>query len=551
MDIAQVLRYVPLFEGLSDEHLALLARVATDQIVRANTLICRQGERTRAFYIIQSGQVILQRIGENGFQQAADTLGDGSHYGAASLFLGEPHDATLRASTEVRLITLRQEDLQDLLVAHPSMWHELALPEYVRRGLRTPYFTWLEPGENVVLFTRRHPFTVARPLLGVSLAFAAYLLAITLTGALIASPHQTYLLLVPGAVYLLAVLWFWVDWRNDHLVVTNQRVAHQEKVALLFESRDEAPLDRIQSIQVQRRFAGKLLGYGDLEIETAADIGRIQFHSTPNPEATRDAIFEEATRALATRRAIEYHSIQRELSKRLEREEVHGAQAAEGEHASNAAVSNLPTDAETVVWRKHWWFLLREAGLPLALCLVLGLLTIKGFTGSEPPIRALPWLTWYPYVTLCLLIPAVAWLWWVATDWANDLYIITSDRIVDIERKPLSAHESRREASLGVIQNVSLRVPHILASLLNFGDVTIQTAGRGDLTFERVSAPRRVQAEVFRRIATYREAQRQKDLAHQRAEVAEWFEAYEELQRHKPSPSSQPEPPSPPATPES
>ena len=94
-----------------------------------------------------------------------------------------------------------------------------------------------------------------------------------------------------------------------------------------------------------------------------------------------------------------------------------------------------------------------------------------------------PALHFQGYLNSILTLVMMGWFWWEATDWSNDLYIVTRDRIIDVEKHPLKLSEERREASLGMIQNVSLRMPSIFANLFQYGDVLVQTAGAGEFTF--------------------------------------------------------------------
>ena len=99
------------------------------------------------------------------------------------------------------------------------------------------------------------------------------------------------------------------------------------------------------------------------------------------------------------------------------------------------------------------------------------------------------------------------WWLWQFDDWQNDTYQVTATRIIDVERLPLYLREDRREASLGVIQNIKLEIPGFLAKLLNYGSVTVETAGVGAFTFDRVRDPRGVQAEIFRRVEAFQSRQ--------------------------------------------
>jgi len=143
-----------------------------------------------------------------------------------------------------------------------------------------------------------------------------------------------------------------------------------------------------------------------------------------------------------------------------------------------------------VVWRKHWWVLLKEMISPL---LILALLLVLWFSASvifDPN----PWLN----ATFLLSEAAVlVWLLWRVIDWRNDLYVLTDDRVVDIEKVPFR-YEHRREASLDKIQDVSYLQEGFIAKALDFGNVRLETAGEiGAFTFDYVPHPKEVQVEIF------------------------------------------------------
>ena len=135
------------------------------------------------------------------------------------------------------------------------------------------------------------------------------------------------------------------------------------------------------------------------------------------------------------------------------------------------------------------------------------------------------------------VVAAIIWLWWEVEDWGNDLYILTDRSVIDIEKKPLFFAEERRQAPLDMIQSVSLHIPGPLATILNYGDVLIQTAGpAGELTFHGVSQPARVQREIFRQLEAYNEAERRREREQRKAELSTWFQVYDGMNREKESP---------------
>jgi len=552
MQIVDLLRRTTLFDQVSAERLNRVAERCVAQDAQAGTIITRQGDLGSAFVVIESGEAIAHRIDNEGKQRPVGMLSPGDAYGTASLFLGEPRDVTIKATSPMRVWILERQALEALLDEEPSLWDELSLPESLVQQLDASRQEWLEAGEIVVAITRRHWLVLLQgclfPTLAL-LAYAALLILVQRQGGTIA---PWGLFVVPALLlYIVSIAWVYVDWRNDYLAVTNRRVTHQERIALLYESRDEIILDRIQNLQVSRGFWGSTFGFGDITLQTAAHSGHLRFTAAPQPEALRDLIFEEQSRFLAARRAAERRLIKRSLAAKLTpeamppEEEVLVPERALGEaeeppetaakgllHHWIARLLGPGLTPQTIaaedaaIWRKHWLAAVGSTFAPGLMLMALIALTATPFGKHLYPTP----VTGELRVTIAILyVSLLLWLAWKLLDWANDVYVVTSDRIIHIERRPLLFSEERREASLSMIQHVSLRIPHMLANLLNYGDVLVETAGPGEFAFRRVARPREVQREIFRRIEAHREEQRQRDAARQRAELTEWFDVFQEM----------------------
>jgi hypothetical protein len=62
--------------------------------------------------------------------------------------------------------------------------------------------------------------------------------------------------------------------------------------------------------------------------------------------------------------------------------------------------------------------------------------------------------------------------------------------------------------------------------------VSIYTAGvEGHLDFTSVKSPKKVQAEVFRRLTAYQARQRRQESDDQRSDLPVWFSVYEDRRR--------------------
>jgi CRP-like cAMP-binding protein len=88
------------------------------------------------------------------------------------------------------------------------------------------------------------------------------------------------------------LLWKYEDWQNDFYRVTATRLIHVEKLPfLLHEERRESPLDRITNVRYKQSIMGRILGYGDVFVETAAVTGDFELVMVHRPEQVQREIF--------------------------------------------------------------------------------------------------------------------------------------------------------------------------------------------------------------------------------------------------------------------
>ncbi|MDQ5961473.1 MAG: hypothetical protein QG581_394 [Patescibacteria group bacterium] len=103
--------------------------------------------------------------------------------------------------------------------------------------------------------------------------------------------------------------------------------------------------------------------------------------------------------------------------------------------------------------------------------------------------------------TILLLGWIYAFLIWI--DVWFDTWIITSDRIINIEQHGLFSREVS-ELKLARVQDVSVEVHGFFQTFLNYGDVHIQTAGEEDrFQFRSVPDPYGVKNLIMNRSRNY------------------------------------------------
>ncbi len=146
---------------------------------------------------------------------------------------------------------------------------------------------------------------------------------------------------------------------------------------------------------------------------------------------------------------------------------------------------------------RHWFDLLSH--LFMAFVLVFAL-----FAGFFVLPFMLPTLIAGQNETIFLFIETLmlifCWLYAILT-WIDvwfDTWIITSERIVNIEQKGLFAREIS-ELSFSKVQDVTSEVDGIVRSVLNYGDVFVQTAAEQErFRFRNVPDPVNIKSLIMK-----------------------------------------------------
>jgi uncharacterized membrane protein YdbT with pleckstrin-like domain len=152
----------------------------------------------------------------------------------------------------------------------------------------------LTEGEELVVDTRPHWIALVGAVLVTILIVAAEVFLLTRihghgTGSRI--PRW----IVGGAGIVLFVIYplrRFVHWATSHFVVTNQRIIHRQ--GWLAKTSMEVPLQRINDVRFRQGILDRMVGAGDLIIESAGTRGQEVFSDIRNPEAMQRTIYERA-----------------------------------------------------------------------------------------------------------------------------------------------------------------------------------------------------------------------------------------------------------------
>jgi CRP-like cAMP-binding protein len=115
MVMTELFSKVPLFEGVSPEDRAALARAATLRSYRRGETIVQQGQSGDAFYVLVRGRVAVAIVAPDGREVVLNTLGAGDHFGEMALLDDAPRSASVIAQERSDLAILSRAVFLDLL----------------------------------------------------------------------------------------------------------------------------------------------------------------------------------------------------------------------------------------------------------------------------------------------------------------------------------------------------------------------------------------------------------------------------------------------------
>lgn len=120
--IAQVVRQLPLFNGLNSEQIKRLAGICSVANFAPDDNIFRAGSASDRLYVVLDGEVDIAVSSLGG---PVAFVGDGEPLGELSLLANAPHSATATALTAVEVAMIEREDLTELIRRRPDIGVQL------------------------------------------------------------------------------------------------------------------------------------------------------------------------------------------------------------------------------------------------------------------------------------------------------------------------------------------------------------------------------------------------------------------------------------------
>ena len=120
IEVTEILRKVPMFQGISEEARAAIGSHLRPRIVPRGTPIIRQGQEGDSMFLIARGIANVE-IEAQGTVNHVATLYAGDFFGEAALLHGTQRNATARAATPCSLYELKRRDLDSIFDQFPDI----------------------------------------------------------------------------------------------------------------------------------------------------------------------------------------------------------------------------------------------------------------------------------------------------------------------------------------------------------------------------------------------------------------------------------------------
>jgi hypothetical protein len=155
-------------------------------------------------------------------------------------------------------------------------------------------FVAKESSEEIILLLRRHPLTnFGWIIVTVFLLLAPMILSFFPILSFLPENYKFVAILLWYAITIAYALESFLNWFFNVCVATNETVFDVDFTNLIYREISEADLDHIQDVTV--RMGGvvrTMFDYGDVFIQTAGEVPRIEFEAVPHPDKVAKIVRE-------------------------------------------------------------------------------------------------------------------------------------------------------------------------------------------------------------------------------------------------------------------
>ena len=138
--------------------------------------------------------------------------------------------------------------------------------------------TILKKDEKKLIIIRQHWLKLALP-------FLAWLMLAILLLVFIKNYRVDFIIILLTALYPIIE---YINWKNNLWCVTNLRVVDESGFFTRYSK--ESPLDKINNVEYDQSIWGRIFGFGNVDIQTAAELGETTYNLIHHPKLLKDTI---------------------------------------------------------------------------------------------------------------------------------------------------------------------------------------------------------------------------------------------------------------------
>jgi uncharacterized membrane protein YdbT with pleckstrin-like domain len=528
--LERTLKKVFPFNNLGKEHLDLLLDNAEMVFFPAEKTVYLEGTPATYFYILYQGRLEIMKEKHHALFQLND-IREHFSFGEDALTKSQKRRTSARAITDIILIKISKETLTQVGKGNAAFRNNIdtMITSYNHLVSKTIN---LGKDETVCYIGQPHPIIVVLKMIFALIAVfgLSILLVILFNNGLLAYHVLLWGGCMLGFTVLVWIGWQFLEWSNDLFFFTDKRMINKQRSLFSYEIKQETPILAIESVQVRKSFLGRGLDFGDLEIRTytgsmrlpfVPDIASVQHILTYLMERRKDLWEEKEKQAFEKdiRERITQRASLRETGFENYPDQL-SSQTSSDSIFQGSDDLEVPID---IVYRTHWTVLFAKIFIPVLLLtshillyLFLGVNQIEIIKNSA-----------FNTILIINSIVLLSWSAYCFADWRNDVYIITEDQLIDIDRRPFGMEE-KRAAPINNIQSIRYKRNGIFGMLLNFGTVYIRI-GDEEFTFDNVHRPAEVQEALFSAKERFRQMEEDAEKHAQRKKAVDWIDSYHQI----------------------
>jgi hypothetical protein len=274
----------------------------------------------------------------------------------------------------------------------------------------------------------------------------------------------------------------------------------------------------------------RILGFGDVIVNTLTD--SIVMQNIGYPQQVADLMEEHIGRTTRLQQFVKREGMRKTLRTRIGKEEPEIPNKYTNRLDERKRKSRWSTSfrmrlvgSDVITYRKHWVVLLAKVVAPLSVVFGSWVLAVGKIVNI--PLFAILTLPTVLILAFLMFVGGSGWLVYDFVDWRNDVYRVTPEQIIDIERRPLG-DERKKTAPLDSILSLEVERLGIIGVLLNFGNVVANVSGT-PFVFRGIYDPITAQLDIATRMDAHRRKKRQDEESRGEERILEWVNLlYEE-----------------------